>query len=113
MSLATRISGLTVVPVAVVGLTQFHYVISHISQIATGAAAITAGVAIWSGNAMIGKAKLRKEEKAAAKAEAVESASVDERIAALAEAMSQRPSLPRSTQVIDFTNASQSVAKRV
>ena len=86
MSMSAKIAGLSVVTLPVVGLTQFHYVVSHLSQIATGAAAITVGAAVWGGHAMIGKVKLRNEERKAA----AESSAVDERIARLAEAMEAR-----------------------
>lgn len=69
MSTAARIAGLTFIPAGVVGLTQFHYVVSHLSQIATGATAIGLGVAVWGGHSVIGKVKLRNEERKAAKAQ--------------------------------------------
>src|SRR6476469_6777069 len=61
MSMSAKIAGLSVVTLPVVGLTQFHYVVSHLSQIATGAAAITVGAAVWGGHALVGKVEVRNE----------------------------------------------------
>ena len=104
-----KIAGLTFIPLGVVGMSQFHYVVSHMTQIATGAAAVGLGVAVYGGHSIMGKVKVRSEERKQAKAEAIEQSAVDERIMRLTEAMEARQSLPQAQpqrgMVIDHTGA--------
>ena len=98
MNTAVKIAALSPVALGVVGLTQFHYVVSHLSSIAEVGAAIAVGAAIWTGKTINGKRKAKQAEP-----------TVDERVAELA-AQLQR-SLPQPAQVIDYTAAGQAVSK--
>jgi len=82
---------------------ELHYLLRpSVVETVAGVAAV-GGAILWT--------KGRGKRKAAT-AERVEQSAVDERIARLAEAMEQRQALPRSTQVIDYTNAEQRQAAR-
>lgn len=105
MNTSTKIVAVTPVALGVVGLSQFHYVISHLGQISTAAAAVGVGVALWTGKSL--KARFAKPA-----AQPEPAASVDERIAELAAELQRRQALPRPTQVIDYTSSSQSVTRQ-
>jgi hypothetical protein len=93
MSIGAKIAGLSVVTLPVVGMTQFHYVVSHLSTIATCAAAITVSAAVWGGHAMIGKVKVRNEERKAAQAPTAQQSAADI-IAAMHDALPPVPAQP-------------------
>lgn len=101
MNAVTKIAALSPVALGAVGLTQMHYVISHFTTIAEIAGVVTVGAGVWAGKSILGKGK---------------ATSVDEKVAELAaqlQAQVQPQALPRPAQVIDYTNAAQSVAKRI
>ena len=105
MSIASRIAGLSVVTVPVVALTQMHWIVSHMSTIATTAAAVTVGAGVWGGHALVGKVKLRNEERKAAQAPTAQQSAADI-IAAMREALPPAPAQPAQTwepkRVIDL-----------
>lgn len=47
MNASTKIAALAPVSVAVVGLTQLHWMVSHLGSIAELTAAVTVGTAMW------------------------------------------------------------------
>jgi uncharacterized membrane protein len=110
MSIGAKIAGLSVVTVPVVGLANLHWVVSHFSTIATGAAAITVGAGVWGGHALVGKVKLQSEERKAAKA-AVKAAKaqgvqyVQQLHAAPAQPYTQQYQAAPQRQVIDLGRA--------
>lgn len=64
MNTSTKIAALAPVGIALVGLTQLHYVISHFATIAEVAAAVTVGAAIWTGKSIMGKRKAAAADEA-------------------------------------------------
>lgn len=120
-SLSAKVAGLTFIPAGVVGISQFHYVVSHLSTIATGATAIGLGVAVWGGHSVVGKIKGLRKPKGQPAPEAVAQPSVDEQAQAWLDSL--RHELPQTSlderlaqmrhrsQVIDYTAAGQEVTR--